>query len=215
MDMNEISGTAPPAEAEKSARVLMNEVTHRMKNNMQMLQSLLGVAGREASIPEASEILADVARRVAAMSAAQDSLYSADATSFEVRGLLEPLVRTANQGFGRKADIRVEAADGTLSNDAAIPLALIVNELVTNAVRHARGERGHVSIRITLVREEKEWVLEIADDGPGFTMGQPQKRASGLGLVIALARQLGGTLNVVTDRGARCVVRFGGPRTGR
>ena len=80
MDMNEISGTAPPAEAEESARVPMNEVSHRMKNNMQMLQSLLGVAGREASIPEASEILADVARRVAAMSAAQDSLYSADAT---------------------------------------------------------------------------------------------------------------------------------------
>ena len=53
------------------------------------------------------------------------------------------------------------------------------------------------------------------DDGPGFSMGQPQKRASGLGLIIALAKQLGGTLNVTTDRGARCVVRFGGSPSGR
>jgi two-component sensor histidine kinase len=193
----------------------MDEVTHRMKNNMQMLQSLLGAATREASIPEAREILADVSRRVAAMSAAQDSLYSANATSFEARALLEVLVRNASQGFGRQANIHIEGASGVLSNDAAIPLALIVNELIINAVKHAREERGHVSIRIKLVPVDQEFVLEIADDGPGFTMGEPQKRASGLGLVILLARQLGGTLNVKTDRGACCVVRFGGPRSGR
>jgi two-component sensor histidine kinase len=149
------------------------------------------------------------------MSVAQDSLYSANATSFEARALLEALVRKASQGFGPKADIHIEAASGTLANDVAVPLALIANELITNAVRHARGQRGHVSIRIGLIRDGSEWVLEVADDGPGFTMGEPQKRASGLGLVMALAKQLGGTLNVTTDRGARCVVRFGGSRSGR
>lgn len=200
-------------EAEISA--LMNEVSHRVKNNMQMLQSLLGAATREATIPEAREILDDAVRRVGAMAAAQNCLYCTDATNFEVRALLEALVRSASQGFGRKCDIQIEAASGMLSNDAAVPLALIVNELITNAVEHAKGQRSHVSIRIGLVPDDSGWVLEIADDGPGFTMGQPQKRASGLGLVIALAKQLGGTLNVTTDRGARCVVRFGGSRSGR
>ena len=202
-------------QAEESARVLMNEVTHRMGNNTQMLQSLLGTAMREASTTEAREILADVSRRVAAISAAQHTLYSENAASFEARAFLEALVRNASQGFGRKSDIRMEAASGMLSNAAAVPLALIVNELITNAVKHARGQRGHVSIRIGLVQDGSEWVLEIADDGPGFTMAEPQRRASGLGLGIALARQLGGTLSVTTDRGARCIVRFGGPRSGR
>ena len=200
---------------ETDANALKNEISHRLRNNTQMLQSLLGLAAREASTPEARDVLADLGRRVAAMSAAQDSLYSANATSFEARALLEALARNASQSVGGKADIRIEAASGVLSNDAAVPLALIVNELITNAVKHARGQRSHVSIRIGLVRDDSEWVLEIADDGPGFTMGEPQKRGSGLGLVIALARQLGGTLNVATDCGARCVVRFGGPRSGR
>jgi two-component sensor histidine kinase len=199
---------------ETDANALMNEISHRLRNNTQMLQSLLGLAAREASIPETREVLSGMGRRVAAMSAAQDSLYCIDAINFEAGALLEALVRSASQGGGGKADIQIEAASGLLANDAAVPLALIVNELITNAVKHARGERGHVSIRIKLVPVDQEFVLEIADDGPGFTMGEPQKRASGLGLVIALARQLGGTLNVTTDRGARCVVRFGGPRSG-
>ena len=193
---------------------LMSEISHRVKNNMQMLQSLLGAAAREASIPEAREVLSDAVRRVGSMAAAQDSLYCIDATNFEARALLEALVRNASQGVWGKADIQIAAASGLLANDAAVPLALIANELITNAVKHARGERSHVSIRTGLVRDGSEWVLEVADDGPGFTMGQPHKRASGLGLVIALAKQLGGTLSITTDRGARCVVRFGGTRSG-
>jgi two-component sensor histidine kinase len=196
------------------SNALMSEISHRVKNNMQMLQSLLGAAARETSIPEAREVLADAGRRVGAMVAAQNSLYCIDATNFEARALLEALVRNASQGVGGKADIRIEAASGLLANDAAVPLALIANELITNAVKHARGGRGHVSIRTGLVRDGSEWVLEVADDGPGFTMGQPHKRASGLGLVTALAKQLGGTLNVTTDHGARCVVRFAGSRSG-
>jgi two-component sensor histidine kinase len=200
---------------ETDVSALMNEVGHRVKNNMQVLQSLLGASMREASIPEAREALAAAAQRVGAMAAAQNSLYCINATSFETRTLLEALVRNACQGFGRKVDIAIEAASGVLANDAAVPLALIVNELISNAIKHGRGERAHVSVRIRLISQGEEWVLEIADDGPGFTMVQPQKRASGLGLVILLARQLGGTLEVIEDRGARCVVRFGGPRSGR
>jgi two-component sensor histidine kinase len=200
---------------ETDASTLMNEMSHRVKNNMQMLQSMLGAATREASNPEAREVLANAVQRVGAMAAAQNSLYCINATSFESRALLEALVRNASQGFGQKVDVAIEAASGVLSNDVAVPLALIVNELISNAMKHGRRERGHVSVRIGLIPQGEEWVLEVADDGPGFTIGQPQKRASGLGLVIALARQLGGTLDVVTDHGARCFVRFGGPRSGR
>ena len=122
---------------ETDASALMNEISHRVKNNMQMLQSLLGAATREVSIPEAREVLADAVRRVGAMAAAQNSLYCIDVTNFEARALLEALVRNASQGAGGKADIQIEAASVLLANDAAVPLALIANELITNAVKHA------------------------------------------------------------------------------
>ena len=198
--------------AEAQQRALRSELNHRVKNNMQMLQSLLGAAEREAGSPEAREVLGDAARRVGAMAAAQHSLYDADTSRFEARPFLEALCRNASQAFGRHADIHIEDASGVLTNDAAVPLALIVNELITNAVRHGKGGRTRVGVKISLVKRDTEWTLSVEDDGPGFEMTEPRRRASGLGLVSGLARQLGGALNVSTARGARCIVQFGGAR---
>jgi len=128
--------------------------------------------------------------------------------------LLDGMVRNASQAFGRKADIRVTETSGRLHNDAAIPLALILNELLTNAVKHGRGQRSRVTISVTLEKAGSAWELRVADDGPGFAFEEPTRRASGLGLVSGLARQLGGKLEVLSQGGARCLVRFGGPRTG-
>ena len=200
-------------EAENKIRDLMNELNHRVKNNMQMLQSLLGAAEREASSAEAREALSDAVRRVGAMAAAQQGMYSASATEFEVQPFIEALCRNASQSFGAKADIHIVEASGRLHNDAAIPVALILNELLTNAVKHGRAEQSRVTISVALRSVGSQWELAVADDGPGFSLGQPRRRASGLGLVMGLGRQLGGTFQVVSDKGARCVVRFGGPRT--
>ena len=198
--------------AEAQQRAMRSELNHRVKNNMQMLQSLLGAAEREAESPEARAVLGDAARRVGAMAAAQHSLYDADTSRFQARPFVEALCRNASQAFGRHADIHIDDASGVLSNDTAVPLALIVNELITNAVRHGKGGRNRVGIRISLVKNDREWTLRVEDDGPGFEMKEPRRRASGLGLVSGLARQLGGTLEVTTVPGACCVVRFGGVR---
>jgi len=191
----------------------MGELNHRVKNNMQMLQSLLGAAEREATSREAREALGDAVRRVGAMAAAQQGMYSANATQFEVAPFLEAIGRNASQAFGARADIRIEETSGQLHNDTAIPLALIFNELTTNAVRHGKGERSHVTISVALRQVGPEWELRVQDDGPGFRYQQTQRRASGLGLVSGLARQLGGRLEVISAGGAQCIVRFGGPRT--
>src|SRR3569832_385489 len=119
-------------EAENNIRALMRELNHRVKNNMQMLQSLLGAAEREAKSAEARDALSDAMRRVGAMAAAQQGLYSASATEFDAAAFLEAMVRNASQAFGPRADIHVGVTAGRLHNDAAIPLALILNELITN-----------------------------------------------------------------------------------
>jgi two-component sensor histidine kinase len=88
------------------------------------------------------------------MSAAQQSMYSASPVHFEIQAFLESLCSKANQAFGRRTDIAIGGASGILSNDAVVPLALIVvNELITNAVQHGRGERARVAIKIGLVKE--------------------------------------------------------------
>ena len=199
-------------EAETKVRALMKELHHRVKNNMQMMQSLLGAAEREASNPEARKVLGDAVRRVGAMAAAQQGMYSANPLQFELRPFLESLCGNANRAFGAQVDIAIECAAGALSNDGAVPLALIVNELITNAVTHGKAERSRVTVKLSLLKDGNEWVLRVADDGPGFEFHETTRRASGLGLVSGLARQLGGTLDVTTLPGACCVVRFGKAR---
>jgi two-component sensor histidine kinase len=95
-----------------------------------------------------------------------------------------------------------------LRSEVSAPLALIVNELVTNAVKYGRTEDHALRVRIGLHRAGAEFQLAVEDNGPGFEIGNIEKRSSGLGLVRGLARQLGGSFRVERCGGARCVLSF-------
>jgi PAS domain S-box-containing protein len=196
-------------ESESQQRKMLAELNHRVKNNMQMLHALLRGAQRETQNPEAKAVLAEAGQRIGAMSAAQQVLYDAQNPSeFDAADFLDAICRTARQTFGRSANIEMDSARAPLPNDTAIPLALILNELIANAVKHARGDRHVVAINISLQKTEDGWRLDVADDGPGFSPDLAGRRASGLGLVGGLAAQLGGTLRVISDGGAHCIVDF-------
>ncbi len=195
-------------EAEAHQRRILTELNHRVKNNMQMLQSLLSAAQREARTLEAREALADASRRVGAMAAAQHVMYDDNALAFQVEAFVAALCRQSSQVFGRRSDIKCRATPGLLPNDTAMPLTLILNELVTNAVKHGQKDGNPVSIVVELGREGEDWLLVVQDDGPGFEIKEPISRSSGLGLVKGLTRQLGGTFAVHTQDGARCILRF-------
>jgi two-component sensor histidine kinase len=184
-------------------------LNHRVKNNMQMLQSLLGVAARQAGSAEAREVLEEASGRISAMAAAQRVLYTTpDATRFNARDFLNTVCETTKQTFSQELDIDCEADSIELPNDAAIPLALIVNELVTNAVKHGLNGRGAGTIRVRLTRENDSFLVYVEDDGPGFHLPSVQRRSSGLALVQGLARQLRGEFEVTRTPATRCSVRF-------
>jgi len=196
-------------QAETQQRVLFDELNHRVKNNMQMLQSLLNIAGRRSSSPEAKRVLNEASSRIAAMAAAQQVLYGTnDATSFNAQEFLDAVCYTARQAFPPEVDIVCEAGDAELSNDTAMPLALIVNELLTNAVKHGINGSGRAIVRLGLTKHDKSFVLYVEDDGPGFDLGSVRRRSSGLQLVEGLARQLRGKFEVTTNP-TRCSLRFG------
>jgi PAS domain S-box-containing protein len=194
-------------QAETHQRLLVRELNHRVKNNMQVLHVLLNSALRGTRSPEARAVLEDASRRVGAMAAAHQVLYATPGgITFPAEEFLESVCRTAHQTFAGKASIRVEAAQGVLWNDAAAPLALILNELITNAVKHGlRDTSGE--IRVGLIKNGSSFELYVDDDGPGFTPA-PGSRSSGLSLVQALARQLKGKLKISKTGATRCAVIF-------
>jgi PAS domain S-box-containing protein len=195
--------------AETQQRVLLNELNHRVKNNMQMLQILLETGAQRAESPEAREVLEEASGRIMAMAAAQRVLYTTpDATRFDAHDFLNTVCETAKQTFPQEVDIDYEADAVRLSNDSAMPLALIANELLTNAVKYGLNERAAGTIRVRLKREDDSFLFYVEDDGTGFDLQLVQRRSSGLKLVQGLARQLGGKFEVTRTPATRCSVRF-------
>lgn len=197
-------------QAETQQRVLLNELNHRVKNNMQMLQSLLHTAARQTDSVEARRVLGEASGRIAAMAAAQRILYgTSDAMRFNAADFLASVCETVRQTFSTDANFTFQAEPIELSNDVAMPLALILNELLTNSIKYGRNSRGDLSIKVGLTREaEGSFLLCVEDDGQGFDYEQVRDRSSGLRLVQGLARQLRGRFEVTTGALTRCSVHF-------
>ena len=201
-------------EAETQQRLLFSELKHRTKNNMQILHALLHAARRGTTHLEARAAFDEAIQRIDAMAAAQAVLYRAsNVRAYQARAFLDAVCGSLGQAFGAGIDIHCEAADGELPNDTAAPLALILNELVTNAAKHGMNEHDEALIRVSLMREGDEFLLRVEDGGPGFDLASVCRRSSGLGLVLGLVGQIGGTFAVERTPGARCTVRF--PDTSR
>jgi two-component sensor histidine kinase len=127
--------------------------------------------------------------------------YSSDA-------FLKSICHLARSTFGSKVSVSIGSAEGELAASTAMPLALILNELLTNAVKHGIADRQRGSILVSLISGEDQVDLVVQDDGPGFKCMEIPIGTCGLGLVTGLARQLGGSLTIEDREGACCTVRF-------
>jgi PAS domain S-box-containing protein len=199
-------------EAETRQRLLFAELNHRIKNNMQTLYALLATARRETPNDEARGALDEAARRVAAMAAAQTALYQSDNLSrFDSAAFMTSVCAAASAACGDSITLDLHTQAGTLANDDAVPLALILNELITNAAKYGAGGDGRSAIGVCLGETDGRFTLVVEDEGRGFDLSEVRRRSSGLGLVMGLARQMGGSFRVERGPGARCVLEFPGP----
>lgn len=185
--------------------VLLKEVQHRVKNNLQVICSLLRL--QAARIDDSARRAFDESlRRIQCMSLMQELLYRSDQPARidfadYLRQLCDGLVRSSNPTGAR---LTVEAEPWTVDVDQATPLALIASELVSNALLHAfpTGHPGTVSVE--LLPDADGMRLSVRDDGVGLPPGvpSPQRRTAGLGLVLvqALAQQASATMRI--DRGS-------------
>lgn len=198
--------------------VLLNELHHRVKNNIQMLVGMLGMSRRAAAwATDPQAVLAEASRRLAAVGTVHQMLYLGD----NLRGVpgetfLQRVVGGVLAGLGVAHGVSLSADPVEISNDAAVPLGLVLHELLVNAVKHGCPDGTPPdSIRIALRQMPGEMVeLRVEDDGPGFTLDAATRTgATGLKLVLGLARQLNGELSVVPGPagGASVVLRFPAP----
>lgn len=200
-------------EALRDRDVLLRELHHRVKNNIHMLAGMISAARRETSAPEAALVLDEASRRLTAVGAVHQMLYLEESLR-GVRGdeFVTRIGTMVMEGAGAREQLRVAAEPIEIPNDTAVPLALMLNELLANALKHGhRADGSFGQVHLGLAEVEAAFELSVEDEGSGFDpVIRTGRRASGLGLVRGLARQIGGSFSVATGRtgGARCVIRF-------
>ncbi|MDP1643665.1 MAG: histidine kinase dimerization/phosphoacceptor domain -containing protein [Phenylobacterium sp.] len=198
------------AELEESLahnKVLYRELQHRVKNHLQMILALVSTAGRESEDPGRKQFVKMLQSKLSALFDAQRLMYSEEsAHGLRVDQMLSALAETVQSLAGVRIAIQVRAEPVIAPNDLAFPLALIANELLTNAVKYAAGEGAEVSLDFVCSGDQA--VMTVRDNGPGFAPTAAGPTSSGLGLVRGLCRQIGGHLVIQSDGGAVAVVSF-------
>jgi two-component system, sensor histidine kinase PdtaS len=194
--------------------VLLREVHHRVKNNLQIVSSMLNLQMAQISDAHSLELFKESQARVHSIALFHEKLYeSRDLAQISMSDYLGGLAVGLFATYGvNRADIALKTAleDVPVGVDAAIACGLIVNELVSNALKYAFPDGRHGQVAVSLRREGPEAVLEVVDDGVGFPAGADLRRPGSLGLrlVSILAEQTGGRLDLESNGGTRCTLRF-------
>ena len=198
--------------------LLVLEVHHRVKNNLQVIASLLNLQASRIRVPEAQAEFQAARDRVRALATLHRHLYAdGELHTINMRSFLTELCgqlfHAMGETEGKRIQLTIEAPELRMSSDQAVPLALIVTEAVTNSVRYAfpDGRSGHISV--VLRDHDGELDLVIKDDGVGIPAGQADTEAGtrdgiGLQLIRGFSRQLGATLSVSEGDGTSYAVRL-------
>lgn len=196
--------------------VLLKEIHHRVKNNLQIVSSLLSLQARDVTDPTLLDLLAESRARILSMALVHEDLYqSGNLASVDFRHYIEKLVARTDASSAGASGVRIECDldELSLSIDRAVPLGLACNELLTNALKHAfPPERagGPNTVRVTLRVADGMAELTVRDNGRGLPGGFDPAAGGTLGmeLVWSLAGQLRGTAEAENDGGAVFTLRF-------
>ncbi len=199
------------SESLREKEAMLKEIHHRVKNNLQVISSLLSLQSMDLS--NAPEAFRESQNRIKSMALIHERLYRSESLAgVEFDEYLHSIVDQLVYSYGKRSVRSVVDARGIiLEIDKAIPCGLIVNELVSNALKHGfPGERAGM-IRVSIVREgEGRLVLTVNDDGVGIPPGWDPHQANTLGLTIikGLTEQLDGTFEMTTTGGVCFTIRF-------
>jgi PAS domain S-box-containing protein len=201
---------------EKSA--LLKEVHHRVKNNLQVITSLLRLESRRSAVEDTKAVLGEMQARIRAMALLHESLYrSGTFASVDLGSYLRQLATQAFQTQSTNSgavQLALNLGSVQVSMDQAIPCGLLINELISNCLKHGfpEGAQGQVSIDLEPQDSAHQWCLRVRDTGVGLPPDFEARRQNSLGLLLVgdLARQIGGELKITPnpDQGVSFTVIF-------
>jgi two-component system, sensor histidine kinase PdtaS len=189
--------------------VLMKEIHHRVKNNLQIISSLLDLQSLSIADKEASQAVREGKNRVLSMALIHQNLY----TEGNIKGIRvqEYICSLSNSLFDsyniqrERIRLQTDIDPLTLDVDTVIPIGLIINELISNSLKYAFAGREEGTILVALKQKEKALLLQVSDNGHGFSPGwMQQERSFGYKLIKAFAQKLKAKLDVCNNDGA-CV----------
>ncbi len=194
--------------------ILLQEIHHRLKNNLAVISGMLNLQVVNTDSEEVKRALNDSQSRIKSTAMVHEMLYENESLSdINFANYANRLLVTIKDSFNQKKDavtVTVEGDPVSLDLEYAIPCGLILNELVTNAYKHAFkvGENGEINV--TFKKENGHYVLTVADSGQGFENGQSIENSNSTGFTIvnSLVNQLSGTLSFESDNGLSCSVKF-------
>jgi two-component sensor histidine kinase len=182
--------------------LLLKEVNHRVKNSLQLVLSMLSLQGHRFKEPETRELFTKAISRVTAIAAIHERLYQdADPLTVEMHtyltGLCSELVRASGMEENPQTTLQIEVEQMRLPTEHGVAVALVVNELVTNALKHAQPTTGNTTINVRLARHGAGQVrLSVGDNGAAPDQSSSEVAGLGTQLIRMLARQLNGTVSI-------------------
>ncbi|OPX25562.1 MAG: hypothetical protein B1H06_07235, partial [Candidatus Cloacimonas sp. 4484_143] len=200
----------------KIQTALIQEIYHRTKNNMAVISAMLSMESRRSENEYVKSTFREIRNKIQAMSLVQQKLYKAkDLSNINLKEYIEDLAKLIMRSYGElsaKIEIKFDLHDVKILIDSAVPLGLIINELVSNIFKHAFPNRQEGEIFIRLIQEKDKTIsLEIIDNGIGFPQNfDPRKDGSmGLASVFSIAEnQLKGEISVKSENGLRWHIKI-------
>jgi PAS domain S-box-containing protein len=190
---------------------LLREIHHRVKNNLQIISSLLNLQIRKIDDPKTIEVLKDCQSRVLSMALVHEHLYKGkDFSRIDLKNYIHSLEMELSQSYGTADEIvrfDLHTPDIYVDINTAIPLGLIINELITNSLKYAFKGRKEGKLSITATEDPQALTLVVADDGVGMPEGITLENQTSLGLrlVKTLTGQLHGTVTIDRTGGTKFV----------
>jgi two-component sensor histidine kinase len=214
--LSEANGRLASALAEKE--VLLGEIHHRVKNNLQVVSSLLSLQSQKHDDDGFRDSIAESQDRIRAMALVHEMLYqNKDFTAIDFGEYVERILAELFSSNGRSGIRRVVDCEPVqVPIDAAITCSLIINELVTNCLKHAFPDGREGTVKVSLSASPSTVSISVEDDGIGLPEGFEidGRKSMGLSLLTALSSQLRGSFEIRGTEGTRIIIRFPneGPR---
>ena len=202
------------AKALQEKEMLLKEVHHRVKNNLQIISSLLNLQGKFNRRQDPKVILKQSQHKIQTMAIIHEKLYQSDnLASIDLKNYLESLIQHFKSGYDladQNIDFATQIDQITLKMDHLVPCGLIINELITNSLKYAFPDQAQGQIQVKATQKDETCVLVVKDNGiglpPEFTLDN--LNSLGLHLVQGLTDQLRGSFELLKSEGAGFKITF-------